>query len=228
MQIYLTYANIIGREREAYLDAGTKTMTKVWRLVVLFSLFSLFSGLILYVHALYNLCLFSPLYALLLLFVFALFSSLYLVCLSFSGLLEIVKMMVMLILISVFSACAFLLFSLSFFLRSPGFSFCSRHLLCFSFFVCVCPLSLGLFSYSFIFWFCDVRLRASFFLVRDLPLASPAGPLFRSFLNFLFWICQLSWVLSMILFFQFPPLFRVFCLGLALVPPFTHPFSGFL
>jgi len=56
MQIYLTYANIIGREREAYLDAGTKTMTKAWRLTVLFSLFSLFSGLILCVHALYNLC----------------------------------------------------------------------------------------------------------------------------------------------------------------------------
>jgi len=56
MQIYLTYANIIGREREAYLDAGTKTMTKAWRLTVLFFLFSLFSGLILCVHALYNLC----------------------------------------------------------------------------------------------------------------------------------------------------------------------------
>ena len=56
MQIYLTYANIIGREREAYLDAGTKTMTKAWRLAVLFSFFSLFSGLILCVHTLYNLC----------------------------------------------------------------------------------------------------------------------------------------------------------------------------
>jgi hypothetical protein len=52
MQIYLTCANIKGREREAYLDAGTKTMTKAWRLAVLFSLFSLFSGLILCVHAL--------------------------------------------------------------------------------------------------------------------------------------------------------------------------------
>ena len=71
----------------------------------------------------YNLCLLSPSHVLLLLFVFALFSSLYLVCLSFSGLLETVKKMVMLILISVFSACAFLLFSLSFFLPSPGFSF---------------------------------------------------------------------------------------------------------
>jgi len=83
MQIYLTCANIKGREREAYLDSETKTMTKAWRLAVLFSLFSLFSGLILCVHALiisvyYLLCTSSCFFLFLLCFLL----STWCVCLS--------------------------------------------------------------------------------------------------------------------------------------------------
>ena len=192
-------------------------MTKAWWLAVLFSLFSLFSGLILFVHALYNLCLFSPssscsfvssllrfflemkerrwrwcwfslvvlilgpsssFLAFLLLppvfifsglcfrfhslsvspvflglslslsvcppafFVCALFSSHYLVCLSVSGLLETVKTMVILILISVFSACVFLVFLSSF----PWFLFLfTSSPLFFLFHLSLSPLSRSVF-----------------------------------------------------------------------------------
>jgi hypothetical protein len=132
----------------------------------------------------YNLCLLSPLHVLLLRFVFALFSSLYLVCLSFSGLLETVKKMVMLILISVFSACAFLLFSLSFFLPSPGFSF---FLICnLLFFRSLSLFSLGsassfLLVFPFFFfrhsWLSSLASLSGFFA----PLFSPIHPLFPVF-----------------------------------------------
>ena len=52
----------------------------------------------------------------------------------------------------------------------PWFSFCSRYLLCFSFFACVCPLSLGLFfffllSHALSFFACFSVLGSVFGLI---------------------------------------------------------------
>ena len=79
---------------------------------------------------------------------------------------------------SVFCVC----FSSAF----PWFSFCSRYLLCFSFFACVCPLSLGLFFLLLFALTCSVFLCLFFCswlcFGLNFPLFSPLIFLF------LFWV----------------------------------------
>ena len=68
----------------------------------------------------------------------------------------------------------------------PWFSFCSRYLLCFSFFACVCPLSLGLFFLFLLALTCSVFLCLFFCswlcFGLNFPLFSPLIFLF------LFWV----------------------------------------
>jgi len=89
-------------------------------------------------------------------FVRPLFIGLFVPCSCFQSL-----FFVFLLSLSVFCVC----FSSAF----PWFSFCSRYLLCFSFFVCVCPLSLGLF---FLF---PLALTCSVFLCLFSVLGSVLG-----------------------------------------------------
>jgi len=86
---------------------------------------------------------------------------------------------------SVFCVC----FSSAF----PWFSFCSRYLLCFSFFACVCPLSLGLFfffllSHALSFFACFSVLGSVFGLIFPSLFCIFLGwflPLFVLFFSYL-------------------------------------------
>jgi hypothetical protein len=128
------------------------------------------------------------------------------------------SLFVFLLSFSVFCVC----FSSAF----PWFSFCSRYLLCFSFFVCVCPFSLGLFFLFSLALTCSVFLCFFLFLALfwvDFSCAGMkmmAGLISDSFLPFspspwvfffVFMLCFALFVSSLIFgscFFQSPPPLR--------------------
>ena len=123
-----------------------------------------------------------------------LFLGLFVPCSCFQSLL----FFVFLLSFSVFCVC----FSSAF----PWFSFCLRYLLCFSFFACVCPLSLGL------FFFFLLSHALSFFACFSV-LGSVFGLIFPSLFCIFFWVdfclCSSSVSVFILCFFFFFLYFRV-------------------